>query len=71
MVAVPVPTPETTPEVELTLAVPDALLVQVPPVGEELNVIVAPEHTADAPDIAAGAATTVMVCTVKQPLGNV
>lgn len=71
MVAVPVLTPETTPDVELTLAVDDALLVHVPPVGEELNVVVAPAHTADAPDIAAGAATTVMVCVAKQPLGSV
>lgn len=67
----PVLPPVTTPDVEFTLAVPVALLVHVPPVGEELSVVVAPAHTADAPDIAAGAATTVMVCDVKHPDGSV
>ena len=68
MVAVPVLTPVTTPDVELTLAVPDKLLVHVPPVGVELNVVVEPIQTDAVPVIAAGEALTVTVANDSQPV---
>lgn len=58
MPAVP---PVTTPDVEFTLAVPDALLVQVPPVGVLLNVVVSPEHTVAVPVIDDGVGCTVTI----------
>ena len=64
----PVLTPDTTPDVELTLAVPDALLVHVPPVGVELNVVVEPIHTTAVPVIAVGEALTVTVAADSQPV---
>ena len=66
MVAVPAAMPDTTPEVELTLAVPDALLVHTPPVGEEDNVVVDPTHTVAVPDIVPGNAFTVTTLVTKQ-----
>lgn len=63
--------PVTTPDVELTLAVPVALLVHVPPVGVLLNVVVCPVHTKAVPVIADGVEVTVNDCVAKQPLLNV
>ncbi len=61
IVAVPAVPPVTTPEVEFTLAVPDALLVQVPPVGVLLKVVVNPEHTVAVPVIDDGVGCTVTI----------
>lgn len=66
IVAVPAAIPDTTPEVELTLAVPEALLVHVPPVGDEDNVVVDPTHTVAVPDIVPGSAFTVTTLVTKQ-----
>lgn len=63
--------PVTTPDVEFTLAMPEALLVQVPPVGVLLNVVVIPEHTKAVPVIADGVEVTVNDCVAKQPLLSV
>ena len=71
IVAVPAATPDTTPDVELTLAVPDALLVHTPPVGDEDKVVVDPVHTESVPDIAEGAIFTVTALVAKQPVLNV
>lgn len=49
MVAVPTATPDTLP-VPKTVAILGALLVQLPPPTEELNVVDAPVQTVDAPD---------------------
>ncbi len=66
IVAVPAATPDTTPDVELTLAVPDALLVHTPPVGDEDNVVVDPTQTVAVPDIVPGNAFTVTTLVTKQ-----
>ena len=63
--------PVTTPDVEFTLAVPDAPLVQVPPVGVLLNVVVSPVHTIAVPVIDDGVEVTVNDCVAKQPLLSV
>lgn len=65
--AVPALPPATTPEVELTFAVPDALLVHTPPDGVLFNVVVSPTHTVFVPVIALGLAVTVNVCVEKHP----
>lgn len=53
IVAVPVVTPLTTPEV-LTVATPIALLVQLPPLVVQLSGVVCPVHNAVLPVMAAG-----------------
>ena len=53
MVTVPADTPVTTPLLLPTVAVLVALLLQVPPVIESVNVTVDPWHTVDDPEIAA------------------
>ena len=70
MVAVPAATPSVTPLVALIDAVPGALLLQVPPAVELLNVTELPLHTERVPAIGdAGAATVtfVVVALVKVP----
>ena len=69
--AVPAATPDTTPVVEFTVAVPVAPLVHIPPVGEQLNVVVDPVQTVRVPVIAPGAAVTVILFVTKQPAGSV
>ena len=71
MVAVLAEPPVTTPEVELTLAVPDELLAHVPPDGVLFKVVVKPEHTVAVPVIVVGSAITVAVLIAKQPVLNV
>lgn len=71
IVAVPAAAPVTTPDVELTLAVPDALLVHTPPVGEEDKVVVDPTQTVAVPDIAPGVVFTVTTAVTKHPLLSV
>lgn len=71
MVTVPAATPATIPVVAPTVAVAVLLLLHVPPVVVELNVVTAPVHTVEAPDIAAGNGLTVTVAITRQPVGNV
>lgn len=71
MVTAPPTTPVTTPDVELIVAVPASLLLQVPPGVKLVTVPVAPTHTADVPPIAPGLALTVTVLVTLQPVGNV
>ena len=58
IVAEPAAPPVTTPVPEPTVAEPEAL--QVPGVDASVSVIVAKEHTADTPPMAAGNAFTVI-----------
>jgi hypothetical protein len=71
MTAVPALTPLTTPVDEPTVATAVAPLVQVPPDGEELSVVVEPVQTDAVPVIADGAVETVTACVTKQPPDNV
>ena len=59
IVTFPVVTPVTTPVVRSTVPFAGVLLLHVPPVGVELNVIVVPGHTEEGPVIAAGSGFTV------------
>ncbi len=52
---------------ELTLAVPEALLVHTPPVGDDDNVVVDPTQTVAVPDIAPGVVFTVTTAVTKHP----
>lgn len=71
MVAVPAATPVTTPDATLTAAVEVILLLQVPPEGVELNVVVAPSQTVSVPDKGVGIGsmliTALPVMAVVQP----
>jgi hypothetical protein len=49
------------------VATPVLALVHVPPVGDELNVVVAPVHTPSVPVIAVGWVFTVTTAAAKQP----
>ena len=70
--AVPATPPVTTPVLKTTLAVPDpGLLLQVPPPGVSLRVVVKPEHTLSVPDMAAGTVLTVTTAVLIQPVGMV
>ena len=59
--------PLTTPPPD-TVAVGVALLLQVPPVTASLNIVDDPKHILATPVIPAGAAVTVTVLTVVQPV---
>jgi hypothetical protein len=65
MVAVPPLTAVTTPVLAPTVATAPLLLLQVPPVVVELNVVELPTHTISVPVIAAGVAPTVNTIVVK------
>ena len=67
----PVASPVTTPVVTATGAISGALLVQVPPVGVQLRVVVSPKHTFVAPVISPGSAYTVAIVVRRQPVGSV
>lgn len=60
----------TTP-VLLTLPAAGLLLLHVPPVGVDANVVVYPVHTVSEPVIAEGVALTVIGFVAMQPVGNV
>ena len=62
IVAVPAPVPVTTPVVEFIVAMPVALLLQVPPAVASVSVIVWPWHTTVGPAIATGKELTVITC---------
>jgi len=72
IVAVPAPTPVTTPvpEVPVTVATEVAELVHDPPAVASLRVMVEPMQTDDGPEIAAGAALTVIVRVTVHPVPN-
>lgn len=69
--AVPSEAPLTTPVELPTVAIAVLLLDHVPPDGDELKVMVLPEHTDDGPDIALGVVFTVNDCVLEQPLPSV
>ena len=62
-------TPVTTPDVELTVAVP-LVVLHVPPTVASASGIVAPTHTTDGPVIEAGSGLTVTGKVVLQPVPN-
>ncbi len=62
--------PVTTPVVNPTVAIPVALLLQVPPPAS-LNVVVKPEHTVSVPNIADGNGLTVTTAVIIHPVGSV
>ncbi|WP_345078726.1 hypothetical protein [Nemorincola caseinilytica] len=64
---VPTETAVTMPVLDPTVAIDVALLVHVPPVVAEDNVVVAPIHTDRVPVIVAGAAITVTIAVLMQP----
>ena len=64
----PVSTPVTMPVEEPTVAVPVALLLQVPPAGISPSAVVSPWHTESVPVIADGSALTVTTVVRIQPV---
>ena len=72
IVAVPNgPVPVTKPVMKSTLAVPGTLLLHVPDGVKSLNCVVRPEHTFNAPVIAAGNGFTVIVAVIRHVVGKV
>jgi len=71
MFAVPASIPVTNPVVATTVAVPAALLLQVPDGDEQLNVVVAPSHTCKVPVTGAGTELTVTTAVTLHPVPNV
>lgn len=70
IVDVPANAPVTTPVEPTTVALP-LLLVQVPPAGPLLSVVLCPTHTLVLPVIAKGNAFTVTTVVTRQPVDNV
>ena len=70
MLAIPELIPVTTPVVATTVAVPVAPLVQLPPVGPLLSVVVLFSHTCSVPVMASGNGFTVTVAIFEQPVPN-
>jgi len=66
MVAAPAAVPVTIPAVSSIVATPTSLLLQVPPSGRSVSVIVAPAHRL-APLIASGKELTVTTVVAGQP----
>jgi hypothetical protein len=64
-------TPVTIPEAEPTVATPELLLLQMPPVVTVLNDVVDPAHTIAVPVIDNGKGWMVIVIVRKQPVGKV
>ncbi len=71
ILAEPAEKPVVTTPVGPTFAVPEALLLQVPPVVASLNVVDKPVQTVVAPVIAAGFRFTVTGTAKRQPVGKV
>lgn len=67
IVVVPTVRPVTTPVVASTDPMAGALLLQVPPAGVELRVVVAPRHAMLIPVMAVGVGVTVTTATELQP----
>ena len=70
MLLVPANIPVTTPDDAPIFALP-LLLVHVPPVGVEFNVVVNPAHTVVIPVIVVGLALTLTVVILIQPVPSV
>ena len=70
MVAFPLLIPVTAPE-GLTVAIPVAPLVHVPPVESSVKVMVEPVQTAELPEISGGFGFTVNITYVLHPVGKV
>jgi len=70
MVGVPAARPVTTPEL-LMDPWPGLLLLQVPPEGVAVSVVVSPTHTLNVPDGTEGIPLTVTVALAVQPVLNV
>jgi hypothetical protein len=68
---VPALIPVTIPVVEVTVATVPVLLVQIPGVGAEANVIVVPTQTDEGPEIGEGSGFTVNVLVEKHVPGVV
>ena len=66
MVSMPAYRPVTTP-VLLTEAIEVFVTLQVPPVTASLSFVIAPKHTEDAPEMAAGAKGTVIILVTGVP----
>ena len=71
IVATPGATPVTRPVDKPTVAVPVALLVQVPEPMRSLRLMEDPAQTLDAPKIAVGAGFTVTTAVITQPVASV
>ncbi len=67
IVGTPADTPVTIPELEPTVACAELLLVQVPPEGDALNVVLNPIHRFVVPVIAEGTGLTVIAFTAEVP----
>lgn len=65
--AVPGAIPTTRPTVAPTVATEGVLLVQVPPDGVLVSMVVLPTHTVPAPDIAEGPGVTLTDIVALQP----
>ena len=59
------------PVIDPTLAIPVALLLQVPPPAASVKVVVNPEQTTSVPSIAVVRGFTVTTAVMIQPVGNV
>ena len=70
-VATPKPTPVTTPPDDVTVNVPVALLLQVPPAGDPVRLVCAFSQTVSVPLMLVGRAPTVTVLVAKQPFADV
>jgi 1,4-dihydroxy-2-naphthoate octaprenyltransferase len=68
---VPADTPVTTPVIIPTMATAVLLLLQSPPIVVVLRVIVAPSHTVDSPESAAGDRFTVTIAMAEHPAADV
>jgi hypothetical protein len=71
IVTQPTDTPVTIPEEEPIVATAGLLLLHVPPGVGSVIVAVSPEHALAGPLIARGAAFTVTIMDVAQPVGSV
>jgi hypothetical protein len=68
MFVVPAVTPETIPDIAPTVATDVVPLLHTPPEVASDKLVVAPEHTLLAPEIAAGNGFTVTIVVAVQPL---
>jgi hypothetical protein len=68
---VPADTPVTTPDAGSIVSIEAQALLQPPPAGVLLNVVVSPTHTPNEPEMADGSGFTVMPAVMIQPVGSV
>ncbi len=67
---VPAATPVSSPVELLIVAAAGVEVIQVPPVGVQVSVVVAVRHRAEGPEIVAGAALTVTSVVRRHPVDN-